>query len=328
MDHKLTIAQPRQITDNPDLRQILPVWHKALDLQVRSGELTKPTVQTYKIGMAKFMTWFLDTQFDQVDPDIFRHWIADMFDRGYKKRTINTWLSGQKAFFRWALDARLIPWNPTATVKGKSRKGETRLHVRKVLTNAEVRSLLEQPDRSTLQGVRDYAILSMFVFTAMRTVEVNRADLADLQTIGNQPVIYFQGKGHTDKTDDYKVINENLADALQDWIRARGNQPGALFTSFSDRTRGQRLSLRALRDIVKTYMVQAGIDDPAKTTHSLRHTAITNVILHGGSLQQAQTLAGHVNSATTDIYVHAVDRLQNPAENLIDYANHAGKNDL
>jgi len=325
MDKRLTIAQPKQITENLDILQIMPMWFDALDLQVRAGEITKPTAQTYKTGMAKLLTWLGSAQIHQVDPDIFRHWIADMIDQGYKKRTINTWLSGQKAFFRWALDARLIPWNPTTTVRGKSRKGETRNHVRKVLTNAEVRALLAQPDKSTDQGVRDFAILSMFVFTAMRTVEVHRADLADLQTIGNQPVLYFQGKGHTDKTSDYKVINDTLADALQNWIRVRGTQPGALFTSLSDRSNGQRLSLRALRDIVKTHMINAGIDDSAKTTHSLRHTAITNVILHGGSIQQAQTLAGHVNSATTDIYIHAVDRLQNPAENLIDYANYSDK---
>ena len=320
MDNKLTIAQPKEITQSPDIMALITKWHESLDLRVHAGELDPDTAKTYRIGCGKFIDWIGQVNATLIDPDTIRAWIAYMLDKGYKKRSINTWLSGVRAFFRWCVDSRLTPYDPTATVKGKSRRGETKMHVRKVLTNSEIRALLAQPDRSTKQGIRDYAMLSLFAYTAMRTVEVNRADLSDLQTIGNQPVLYYQGKGH-DTKDDYKKITDKVADALQDWLRIRGNQPGALFTSMSDRSAGQRLTLRSIREIVKSCMIQAGIDDPQKTTHSLRHTAITNAAVHNATPQQLQDLAGHASMATTGIYIHQVNRLANPAEDLIDYSN-------
>lgn len=179
------------------------------------------------------------------------------------------------------------------------------------------------PDTSTAQGARDFAILNLFLFTAMRSVEINRSDLSDWQTIGSQQVIYYQGKGHDEK-DTFKIIVDPVADAVQLWLSYRGNKPGALFTSLSDRSQGERLSLRAIRNLIKDYMHSAGIDDPKKTTHSLRHTAITNAIVNGATLRQVQVLAGHASANTTSIYIHNVDRLTNPGEKFIDYSNHNG----
>jgi len=179
------------------------------------------------------------------------------------------------------------------------------------------------PDTSTAQGARDFAILNLLLLTAMRSVEINRANLSDWQTIGTQQVIYYQGKGHSE-ADDYKVVVDPVADAVQLWLSYRGNKPGPLFTSLSDRSQGERLSLRAIRNLIKEYMLKAGIDDPKKTTHSLRHTAITNAIVNGATLRQVQVLAGHASANTTSIYIHNVDRLTNPGERFIDYSNHNG----
>jgi len=74
-------------------------------------------------------------------------------------------------------------------------------------------------------------------------------------------------------------------------------------------------------------MHKAGIDDPKKTTHSLRHTAITNAIVNGAPIRVVQVLAGHASANTTSIYIHNVDRLQNPGEKFIDYSNHNGNGD-
>lgn len=320
MDNKLIISQPTEIIQGIDFADAVSLWHDALDLRTRTQELTKATANTYKKGLQKFTDWLQVHQVASISPDIIREWIAYMLERN-QKRSVNTWLSGVRAFFTWCMASHLTPYNPTATIKGASRKGETQMHRKKVLTNAEARRLLAMPNTTTAQGARDSAILHLFLFTAMRSVEIHRANLADWQTDGNQQVIYYQGKGHTEK-DAKKVIMDHVADAVQTWLSHRRNKPGALFTSLSDRSQGERLSLRAIRHMVKSYMHRAGIDDESKTTHSLRHTAITNLIVNGGTAQQAQELAGHVSGATTGIYIHSVNRLQNPGERFIDYSNH------
>lgn len=325
MDNKLTVTTPAEITQGMDFDQAITLWHDAMDLRTRTGELAQPTVTSYKKGMQKFTDWMQAEHPASISPDTIRLWQAHML-KDNQKRSVNTWLAGVRSFFTWCTDARLIPYNPTATVKGASRKGETQIHRKNPLTNAEVRRLLAMPDTSTAQGARDNAILHLFLFTAMRSVEINRANLSDWQTIGTQQVIYYQGKGHNE-ADDYKVVVDPVADAVQLWLSYRGNKPGPLFTSLSDRSQGERLSLRAIRNLIKDHMRKAGIDDPKKTTHSLRHTAITNAIVNGAPLRVVQTLAGHASANTTSIYIHNVDRLQNPGEKFIDYSNHNGNGD-
>lgn len=325
MDNKLTVTTPAEIIQGIDFDQAITLWHDAMDLRTRTGELAQPTVTSYKKGMQKFTDWMQAEHPASISPDTIRLWQAHML-KDNQKRSVNTWLAGVRSFFTWCTDARLIPYNPTATVKGASRKGETQIHRKNPLTNAEVRRLLAMPDTSTAQGARDNAILHLFLFTAMRSVEINRANLSDWQTIGTQQVIYYQGKGHNE-ADDYKVVVDPVADAVQLWLSYRGNKPGPLFTSLSDRSQGERLSLRAIRNLIKDHMRKAGIDDPKKTTHSLRHTAITNAIVNGAPLRVVQTLAGHASANTTSIYIHNVDRLQNPGEKFIDYSNHNGNGD-
>ena len=325
MENKLIVTTPADITQGTDFADAVTLWHDALDLRSRTGELAQPTVTSYKKGMQKFTDWMQAERPDSISPDTIRQWLAYML-KDNQKRSVNTWLAGVRSFFTWCTDARLIPYNPTATVKGASRKGETQAHRKNPLTNAEVRRLLAMPDTSTAQGARDNAILHLFLFTAMRSVEINRSDLSDWQTIGSQQVIYYQGKGHDEK-DTFKIIVDPVADAVQLWLSYRGNKPGALFTSLSDRSQGERLSLRAIRNLIKDYMHSAGIDDPKKTTHSLRHTAITNAIVNGATLRQVQVLAGHASANTTSIYIHNVDRLTNPGEKFIDYSNHNGNGD-
>lgn len=322
MNNQLIVTPPADITQGIDFADAITLWHDALDLRSRTGELAQPTVTSYKKGMQKFTDWMQAERPDSISPDTIRQWLAYML-KDNQKRSVNTWLAGVRSFFTWCTDARLIPYNPTATVKGASRKGETQAHRKNPLTNAEVRRLLAMPDTSTAQGARDNAILHLFLFTAMRSVEINRSDLSDWQTIGSQQVIYYQGKGHDEK-DTFKIIVDPVADAVQLWLSYRGNKPGALFTSLSDRSQGERLSLRAIRNLIKDYMHSAGIDDPKKTTHSLRHTAITNAIVNGATLRQVQVLAGHASANTTSIYIHNVDRLTNPGEKFIDYSNHNG----
>lgn len=322
MENKLIITPPAEIIQGIDFTDAITLWHGALDLRTRAGELAQPTVTSYKKGLQKFTDWMQTERPASISPDTIRLWQAHMLEAN-QKRSVNTWLAGIRSFFTWCTDARLIPYNPTATVKGASRKGETQIHRKNPLTNAEVRRLLTMPDTSTAQGARDNAILHLFLFTAMRSVEITRANLSDWQTIGTQQVIYYQGKGH-DEADDYKVIVDPVADAVQLWLSYRGNKPGPLFTSLSDRSQGERLSLRAIRNLIKDHMRKAGIDDPKKTTHSLRHTAITNAIVNGAPLRVVQTLAGHASANTTSIYIHNVDRLQNPGEKFIDYSNHNG----
>ena len=316
-ENALTVALPEAVTGAADVRALVTDWHTALDLLVRAGDMAETTRLTYQRGMGKFLAWAETRQ--QISDDAILEWKAALMADGRKPGAVNTWLAGVRAFFTWATNARRLAYNPAASVKGAKRKGTSQKHKRDSLTDEEVRRVLAVPDRQTQQGKRDYAILCLMTYAAARTVEVHRADLDDLRTEKARLVLDVKGKGRTEADEIIVIANPDGASALYDWLAARGEEPGPLFTSLSRRSAGERLSLPSIRAMVKDTFKAAGVRGKNKTTHSLRHTAITNAVRHGAQIQKVQSMARHANISTTMIYYHETDRVENPAEEFISY---------
>lgn len=154
--------------------------------------------------------------------------------------------------------------------------------------------------------------------TAARTIEAHRADVNGLTTEGGKLVLMVQGKGHTEKADMLVLIGP-AENPMRDWLAVRGKKPGALFTSLSNKSRGERLSRSALREIIKAYFAAAGIQGANKTTHSLRHTAISAAIRHGAPAEKVRGMSRHASLDTLMIYYHETDRIDDPAERYISY---------
>lgn len=296
---------------------LLSDWLASLDLRVRAGELSETTRKTYVWGARRFLSHAPNP--DALASDMVLQWIAKERGEGHNPASINTWLAGARAFFEWACSTQRIPFNPTQGIRGAKRTGTTRQHSRDELTDTEVKRVLAAPNVSTLEGVRDRALIALMAYTAARSIELHRADLEHLQTEGGKLVLRVQGKGRI-AADELLVISHPDAEtALRDWLALRGDSPGALFVSLSNASRGERLSLRAIRGMVKHYYGMAGVRGERKTTHSLRHAAITNAIRHGAPVQKVRAMARHASIETTMIYYHELDRIENPAESFISY---------
>lgn len=311
-----TTYEPAAITRPFRIAAVLHEWLESLDRREKAGSISKDTVKTYQRGMKKFTTWL---QAGNSDSDAILDWLGDLRSHGNKPASINSWYGGVKDFYKWAASKSLTP-NPTSGIRGAKRSGTKKRHIREALTDSEVIRLLKQPDRSTPEGKRDYALLAIQLYTAGRGIELYRADVSDLQTQSGHLVLMVQGKGQTEKEEPLILVSE-AAEAVRDWVAVRGDRPGALFTSLSDRSKGERLSRSATREILKRYFKAAGVIGN-KTTHSLRHTAITNALKHGVSITRvSKQLARHASIDTTMIYVHEADRHADPVEEHIFYGD-------
>jgi site-specific recombinase XerD len=313
----ITQYNPQQLTHSMTaerLQALMPAWIADLSQRVAAQEISQDTADGYRRGASKFFAW-LGT--GQPSPEVIRSWKADLL-KANKPAAVNAWLAGVRSFFGWLADRAEIPFNPAAQIKGATRKATKKRHSRQALTDNEARRLLSQPDRSTKTGKRDYAILALMLYTAARTIEVHRADVADLTTEGGKLVLMVQGKGHMEK-DDILVLIGPAENALRDWLAIRGKKPGALFTSLSNKSQGERLSRSALREIIKAYFAAAGIHGANKTTHSLRHTAISAAIRHGAPAEKVRGMSRHASLDTLMIYYHENDRIDDPAEQYINY---------
>jgi integrase/recombinase XerD len=314
---EITVYEPGEITpaNMPlDLASLLAEWDMSLEQRVQAQEISPDTAQGYHRGAEKFLTWL---QRRQPNGEAIRAWKAELL-KVNKPGSVNQWLAGVKSFFTWLAEQGQIPFNPTQAVKGAKRK-TSKKHRRQPLTDAEARAILEQPDTTTPEGCRDRAMLALMLYAAPRTVELYRADFQDLQNQGNQLALMVQGKGRNEK-DESIIIHSTAETAMLEWIVKRGDAPGPLFTSYSDRSAGGRLSRRAIRDIVKKYFKAAGITNPNKTTHSLRHTAITKALQKtGNDIVKVMGMSRHASPDTLMIYAHENDRAADPAEKYIEY---------
>jgi len=301
-----------ELSTIPAIDVLVNDWHMSMSLRVSAGELAENTVVLYKRGMKKYLEFLPSAQTDEP----LREWKAELLT-AYKPRTINAWMAGPRAFFVWAKSAGRLLDDPAASVPLiKPAKG----HERDVFMDSEVVRVLAIPDPDTAAGRRDAAILSLMAYASLRTVEIHRANFEDIQTRSGRMVLRIQGKGHID-SDAMVVINQHAESYLIPWITERGNREGPLFTSLSRRNLGGRLSLSAIRAMVKKYLRIAGINSKRKTAHSFRHTAITKMIRQKLPPTKIMSVSRHERLDTLMIYVHDVERLEDPAEDYIDYVD-------
>lgn len=296
-----------------------------LEYERNVNDASKNTVAAYRKGMGVFVEWLKVNRIASasVTPQDVAQFKADLKER-YGAQTVNLRLTAVRSFYRFAVTTGKTVYNPASEVKGVKRK-KSRSHKRAFLTNGEVLGVLDACETSTLEGVRSKAILSLFAYCALRQVEVYRANIGDLRSRGDRLTLDVRGKGDAaNESESYAIIPTDAEPAIRAWLSHRmtfenGEPNDPLFISLSNRNRGERLSLRSIRRLVKEHYRAAGVAGDAKTTHSLRHSAITNVIRHGATPMQVQSMARHQSFDTTLGYYHEVARLDNPAEDLIEY---------
>lgn len=295
--------------------ELIPTWLAAIDT-------SDTTRTTYQQGARMFFRW-LDDNPQPVDAGTVKAW-RDAIRQDYAVGTVNVWLSSIRSFFGWLAEERLIPFNPAVGIKGAKRRGTAKAHKRDELTSSEIRQVLALIDTSQPTGARDHAIVTLMAYCGLRTVEVHRADLEDIQTRNGRAILWVQGKGAVEK-DDFVVLPTPAEEALHLWRavhplarqQPQKGQTRPLFCSFSDRSFGRRLSTSYIRRMVKKWYYLAGITSARKTTHSLRHSAISSAIRNGGDLLQVQAMARHADPKTTMVYYHEIGRTDNPAEDLV-----------
>ena len=191
-------------------------------------------------------------------------------------------------------------------------------HKKDALTVKQCQALLQAIDISTQKGKRDRAIISLMMTAGLRTIEIVRANIEDLHTLGDSVYLSVQGKGHDDKSAKILVASQ-VHNFIQEYLETRENfsKTEPLFTSTSRRNFNQRMDTQSISKLVKNKLREISLDDARYTAHSLRHTAATQALLNGVSLTQVQQVLRHTNINTTLIYTHNIERMKNKSEQTV-----------
>lgn len=272
------------------------------------------TVETYTKNLRQFLNYTRENNIQRPEREdiiAFREYLKA---QGKKPSTIQNYITAVKLFFKWTEQNRLYP-NIAEHVKGVKLSKD---HKKDCLTSDQAKELLVSINTDTLRGKRDYAIVALMVSCGLRDIEVQRANIEDLRTVGNNNVLFVQGKGREDKA-EYVKVPAQADKAIREYLKERGenNEQAPLFVSISNHDKGERLTTRSISRLVKTSLKEAGYDSSRLTAHSLRHTAITLSLLSGKRLDEVQQYARHKNLNTTMIYNHALEEANNSCSEAV-----------
>ena len=277
-------------------------------------DTTPKTVETYSKALRQLFSYFSLNGIRQPQREDIIAFREELKASGHKPTTVQNYITATKIFFSWTAQEGYYP-NIADHLKGAKLDRE---HKKDYLTSRQVKEVLGSIERDSLQGLRDYAILTLMVTGGLRDIEVSRADIGDLRTAGENVVLYVQGKGRQEKT-EYVKISPQVEKAIRAYLKARGNagEEEPLFTSLSNNSMGKRLTTRSVSGVVKTRLKEAGYNSERLTAHSLRHTAVTLSLLAGKDITEVQQFARHANIATTMIYNHSLDKAKNSCSEAI-----------
>lgn len=276
-------------------------------------EGTPKTKETYTRAIRQFIKYLQDNEIAQPTKEDIKAFKEELAIN-HKPSTVQNYLMAVKQFYKWLEEEQIAP-NVAKNVKGVKLDAE---HKKDFLTTNQVKTLLASINTDSLKGKRDYSLIALMITTGMRTIEVERANIGDLRALGDFTALYYQGKGRSEKA-EYKKVAPQVEKVLREYLTARGNnaEEEPLFTSTANRNNRERLTTRSISRIVKDRLVDAGLDSPRLTAHSLRHTTATQNLLNGGSLEETQLLLGHKSINTTMIYNHTLDRAKSKGEERI-----------
>lgn len=277
------------------------------------------TLDAYRRDLADLAA-FLGTQghaFADATTQALRDYLADLADRGFKSASVARKLSSTRQLFRFLYAEGHRGDDPAAVLAGP-RRGLT---IPKVLTVAEVDHLLataraavdeaEQPG-AKLRAMRLMCLLEVVYATGLRVSELVALPAAAARK--DQRMLVIRGKGGRERLVPLNDAARASMAAYLTMLPEESAQSKWLFPSFGDS--GHLTRQHFARDL-KALAARAGIAAARISPHVLRHAFASHLLHNGADLRIVQTLLGHADISTTQIYTHVLeDRLKSLVRDL------------
>ena len=282
-------------------------------LEARAAELgaARNTRLAYGRDLADFADWLEATaqSLATADRGAVEAYLVHCDAQGLSNATRARRLSSIRQLYLFAVEEGWRTDNPALRLTGPGRsKG-----LPKTLSEAEVTRLLDaarQRGRTTADRLRDTALFELLYATGLRVSELVGLPVAAVR--GDPRMILVRGKGDKERM---VPLSAPARTALADWLahrdaaedaaRVAGRTPSRFL--FPGDGREGHLTRQYFHSLVKDAAVLAGLSPARVTPHVLRHAFATHLLAHGADLRVIQTLLGHADVATTEIYTHVLD---------------------
>lgn len=254
--------------------------------------LSPHTVAAYRRDLAQYLAYLDNAASSR---RLVEEFVQSLSARGLVPASIARKLAAIRGFHSFLVGEGLAAEDPTQTVDLPRRLAP----LPKALMVDEAIALVEAPDRTTVKGRRDAAILEFLYGTGARVTEAVGLDLEALDLV--EHTARLTGKGGRQRL---VPLGSAARSAIEAWLpdrlnlRRSGRDDGAVFLNI----RGRRLTRQAVFDIVRTAAGRAGIPVERVSPHVLRHSAATHMVEGGADLRTVQEMLGHATISTTQVY--------------------------
>lgn len=276
-------------------------------LEVEGGRMPR-TAENYEFYLNRFVEFAGDITPDHITQELlrkYRLWLNRYRSENGENLAMITQsyhLIALRGFLKYFSRRDIPSLSPDKIELPKThRKQVTFLHYDEVIR------LLEQINTGEESGLRDRAILELLFSSGLRVSELVNLNRDHINTKRREFMV--RGKGQKDRP---VFISQSAADWVEQYLAMRQDTLVPLFISYSKNvtpdTSGdfRRLSARSIQRMISKYARLAGITKHV-SPHTMRHSFATDLLMNGADLRSVQSMLGHSNIATTQIYTHVTD---------------------
>lgn len=261
--------------------------------------LSKNTVNSYKTDVKKlfkFLKAININSMDDIQPGHLANFTVDLNIKGLGIRSISRCTVSVKQFFKYLLLENVLESDPTINLITPKMKRV----LPEVLSVEDIKKILDSPDRSTFEGLRDSAMLEILYASGVRVSELVNLTLTSLNQNHGYLVVF--GKGSKERL---TPIGQPALKKVKDYLSlSRPNLIKDRISEYIFITRhGSKFTRQGFWKIVKNYAAKAGIQKNI-SPHTIRHSFATHLLENGADLRSIQMLLGHSDISTTQIYTH------------------------
>ena len=271
--------------------------------------------KAYARSLKSFVKYLESNAVDVINQQTIIDYKTSLDSRQLSVATKQNYFVAVKVLFEWLSNIGICS-NFTHGIKspkvGKAFK-------KRALELEEVSGLIKSIDNK-----RDLAIIALMLFCGLRCVEIQRANVGDLDL--QRGFLAVQGKGKLEKTDRVR-IGENLRKILESYLATIDTTDPEQARSTSNNHKNRRLTTYSISQTAKKALRRYGIDDRSVTAHSLRHSSATIALKQGLPIDEVSKAMRHASINTTMIYNHAITEETNRTEQTIECAVFGTKED-
>jgi integrase/recombinase XerD len=288
--------------------------HISTFLEAQAAELgaAQNTLLAYGRDLMNFAAWLAraDCDFTTVTRDQIESYMIDCDAEGLSTATRARRLSAIKQLFRFAFEEGWRTENPAIQISGPGHSKK----LPKTLSETDVDRLLlaaRDPDQPERARLRNTCLMELLYATGMRVSELVALPVNACR--GDPRVLLIKGKGDKERI---VPLSPPARAALSDWLGDRDQREelqqktkGAAASPYLFPSSGKagHLTRHRFFQLVKQFALSAGIAPASVTPHTLRHAFATHLLANGADLRVIQTLLGHADLATTEIYTHVLE---------------------